>query len=346
MNCYYYNPDVAFNNYKKSIKGRSKTKCFIFGQDSASISFLNYYDISTKNLIDLKINQNMRNYSGCTMIDNNKLFICGGVNFAMNNITRSAKIYKIPTHKFIKLKDMNKIRFNFPILHYNNKIYVTGGRTYGPNHEAIMSDCEYFDLETKEWYEMPPLNVARCCHQIFSYKNNIYVIGGLSDDKKVKFIEKFDFPSNKWKLTKKSLVMELYSFEIFPKDLDELLIVGGMHRKGFSNFVHSINFKTDRIKFEGFLKYHRANLKMFYLKSKQKLLMMGGSSMSNTNHSSKYLEEYSLINKQSSNVSVKRNVALKYIAKYNYNRESVHLKNSNQISQKIAKKEYTYKITN
>lgn len=313
-------------SYRRSIKdkrGLLHNKFFIFGQDPKKISFLNFYDHATKKLIDLPIKEDLRNYSGSAMIDSNRLFICGGVNFEMNSVVSHAKIYNISQEKFTTLASMSMIRFNFPVLHYQNRIYVTGGRGYGTNEVAIMNDCEYFDLDKLKWVQMSPMNVKRCAHQIFVYKKKIYVVGGLSLDKRARVFEEYNPFTDTWRITTRSLVFDLYNFEVFSHDLDEILIVGGMHSKGYSNFIHSFNMRDSRIQCKGFLLNHRSSFKMFYERTKQNLILIGGAVPTGAQANQNYIEIFNLINQRSTPCKVDSTGVLNYITKYNYNRPSV-----------------------
>jgi hypothetical protein len=326
-------------NYKKSIrdeKGMIHNKFFIFGQDSNNISFVNFYDHASKKLIDLPINEDIRNYSGTTMIDANRIFICGGVNIHMNNVVAHAKIYNISKETFTALPRMFNIRFNFAVLHFKGKVFVTGGRAYGPNDVAIMNQCEYYDIGENKWFQMPSMNVQRCGHQMFAYKNKIYVIGGLSIDKRARFLEEYNPITNTWRLTSKSMVFDLYNFEIFSHQPDELLIIGGLHSKGYSNFIHSFNMKESRINTVGFLKYQRSNFKLFYERTKQRLILMGGAISQGTNPLQTYLETFDLINQKSTTIPIDSSLRLVNITKYNYNKPSIVLVHSpNQNNNKI-----------
>lgn len=328
-------------NYRKAIKdvkGLIHNKNFIFGQENHGHSFLKFYDNSTKKLINIPVQEDLRNYSGVTMIDKNKLFICGGVNYQMNNVVSHSKLYSISEERFTQLPNMHDIRFNFSILHFKNKIYVTGGRGYGANDVAIISKCEYFNLETKTWHRMADMKIKRCGHQMFAYNNKIYALGGLSVDKKVRFMEEYNPFTDCWRITTKSLVFDLYNFEIFSHELDEVMIIGGLHHKGYSNFIHSFNMKTSRIKCVGILKNHRSNFKLFYDRRKMKLLLMGGAVSAGNQPLQNYLEVFDLINQRSTVCNVDNSVNLASITKFNYNKISVIIQNSLK-SKKLKPKE-------
>lgn len=319
-------------NYRRSIKderGLLQNKFFIFGHDGNKTSFLNFFDFRTKRLIDLKISATLLNYSGVAHIDPNRIFICGGVNHQMNNVVATAKIYNISEERFTNMGNMHSIRFNFSILHYENRVYVTGGRSYGANDVAIMNQCEYYDFAHKKWVQMAPMNVQRCGHQMFAYNGKIYVIGGLSLDRRARFLEEYNILENKWRITKKSLIFDLYNFEIFSHDVDELLIVGGLHTKGHSSFIHCLNMKENRISTKGFLRHPRSSFKLFYERTKQRLILLGGA-VTNTsqNISQGYMEIFDLINQTSTSHSVDNSLVMKFINRYNYNKPSIILQHS------------------
>jgi hypothetical protein len=320
-------------NYRRAIKDRKgilHNKFFIFGQNENSESFLNFYDHATKKLINLSTNELLYNYCGSTMIDTNRIFICGGVNFAMNNVVANAKIYNIFEEKFSSVPNMHEIRFNFPILFYKDRIYVTGGRGYGSNEAAIMKKCEYFDMKLNKWVRMADMNVKRCAHQIFVYKKKIYVLGGLSVDTRVRFLEEYNPFTNTWRITTKALVFDLYNFEIFSHELDEILIIGGLHSKGYSNFIHSFNMKDSRILSKGFLSNHRSNFKLFYNRSKQKLILMGGAVPVGVQPHHNYMESFDLINQKSSSCVIDPLLVMDHIIKFNHSKASVIVKTSSK----------------
>lgn len=262
------------------------------------------------------------------MIDSDSFFICGGVNFPMNDISSSAKRYFINDNRFETLPPMNRIRFNFPCIHYKGRVYVIGGRGYGLDDQAITSNCEYFDIESRAWIDMPSMKVQRCGHQLLIYQEKLYVLGGLSLSYNVKKIEFFDFAKNKWKLTQIKLTFDFFNFEIFPKDNDEFYLIGGFHKYGMSNFILGINLKTKTVRSEGFLKSQRAHLKLFYDRSKNNLIIFGGISPSDPLLRTRYAETYNLITRESSTLALNLKSQLFDIQKFNFNRSSCEISSS------------------
>lgn len=338
--CYKEKHLKNYNKIKSDLKGLKKNKTFIFGQDSLKVSFMSYFDIETNKVVDLSLKKiDLRNYCGSVMITPDQMFICGGVNFQMNNITSQAYLYTISNNSYEKLESMIHYRFNFAISVFDDKVYVTGGRKYGANDVAIINFCEYYDLKTKKWNIMPPMNVKRCSHQSLIYNNKLYVVGGLSEDHRVRQFEEYDFKENKWTLTKMNFMKSVCSFEIYPSGFDEFLVFGGLHDKGYSNFIHLVNLRTKRIKAVGYMVFSRGNFKLFFDKKTQKYHIIGGASSDNVTDSSKYLEVFDLINNKSELKFIDKTQCYSYIAKYNFNRPNIIVKRSlkpvkKQINQK------------
>lgn len=54
--------------------------------------------------------------------------ICGGVNYQLNKVSKQFLLYNIKDNKMKKMPDMLSIRYNFPMIYYDNKLYAFGGR--------------------------------------------------------------------------------------------------------------------------------------------------------------------------------------------------------------------------
>lgn len=316
-------------NYRKAKRDTSviQNKFFVFGVDKKHISFMYFYDIRRQKLVPLHINVQLWNFAACVMISPNKFFIGGGVNYDMNLITNSAMIYSIREHSFRNIPSMHNLRFNCPAIFVGEKVYVIGGRKYGYDDTAIMNQCEYFDLQTERWNHMRPMHVKRCGHQLFLYKDRIYAIGGLATDQLGQNLEYYDLVLDHWVLTTIRLQFNLFNFEVYPKENHEILLIGGFHRLGISNFVHSLNLETKSVQSEGFLTMKRAHLKLFFDHQNNKLVIFGGLTSRDPLFSTRYAESYDLISKTSSTISIDSQSQLAYIQKYNYNRMVCNIEN-------------------
>ena len=76
---------------------------------------------------------------------------------------------------------------------YDKCVLVIGGRIGGRFGEA-QTDVERYTVETSQWDLLPSLNIGRaglgCCH----VGKNVYVVGGMTDDRKrVSSIETLSF---------------------------------------------------------------------------------------------------------------------------------------------------------
>jgi hypothetical protein len=75
------------------------------------------------------------NYSGCTIKDTETLIVCGGTTHNLERVTNQCFEFNFRTNKIIPLPNMREIRYTFPILFYENRIYVFGGKTYGSDNK-------------------------------------------------------------------------------------------------------------------------------------------------------------------------------------------------------------------
>lgn len=118
-------------------------------------------NFKTKKVISIEtpIDISLFNFSGVLQLDDNRIAICGGTSHSMRFISKQFHIYNIKENSFIRLPDMHQIRFNFPLIYLNNKLYALGGRQFGTNDYAILKECEYYDFDLKEWVKMPNMNL-------------------------------------------------------------------------------------------------------------------------------------------------------------------------------------------
>jgi hypothetical protein len=213
-------------------------------------------------------------------------------------------------------------RFNFPCILHNNKVYVIGGRSYGQDQTAILSDCEYYDLEVKKWFYMPGLKVPRCGHQLLLYEGRLFVIGGLSNTSNSKKFEVFDFIENTWNLLNIKLHMNLYNFEIYPKDVNEFYIIGGCHAYGTSDFIHEINLKNWTVQSVGFLSVKRSHFKLFFEAQKNRLIMLGGVGDDDPLVNTRFVETFDLVTKKSDILNSNFEFRLEDIQKFSFSKFS------------------------
>jgi hypothetical protein len=57
---------------------------------------------------------------------------------------------------------MHEIRYTFPLVYHDNRVYAIGGRIYGSDDVSLLSKCEYFDIARNKWFLMPDMQKKRC----------------------------------------------------------------------------------------------------------------------------------------------------------------------------------------
>ena len=316
--------------YKKPLN-LTNNKFFIFGINKSKKSFISCFDPKKSELISLPINQNLWNFSGSIIVNEDYLFLCGGVNYTMDQITNKAFQYSIKTNEFQALPSMSTKKFNFPCILFRNKVYAIGGRSYGSGEEAILSDCESFDLIQGKWTGMPNMEIPRCGHQLLIYKEMLYVVGGLSFLSDSKKFECFNFYENSWTILDLKLQMNLFNFEIYPKDVDEFYIIGGCHQYGISNFIHSVNLKQKTVETIGFMKAPRSHFKMFFESSRNRLVLFGGVPRSNPLLKLRYAETFDLVTKKLETLHVDFESQMDFIEKNNFGKFSCKIRSSEEM---------------
>ena len=84
-------------------------------------------------------------------------------------------------------------------------VYALGGRKYGVDNKAVITDCERMDIETRKWERIASLNYPRCTSMIYAYKGKIYLAGGFYiTGKRIRSIEIYDPEVNIWYMSGKS----------------------------------------------------------------------------------------------------------------------------------------------
>ena len=78
------------------------------------------------------------------------------------------------------------------VLHKNRWIYIISGWN---GIDAMVDNVDCFDLHTRQFTEMPSLNVARNRHSATIIDGNIYVVGGLVN-KALNTIERLEISKN------------------------------------------------------------------------------------------------------------------------------------------------------
>lgn len=101
-------------------------------------------------------------------------------------------------------------RSSFGAIMHEGKVYVAGGHQ-GPEHtypkESFLNNLESFDLTTKTWQQLAPMNVPKHGFQLVAHGNYLYTLGGFaySSDhlpawKSLDIVERYDIQNDKWEI--------------------------------------------------------------------------------------------------------------------------------------------------
>ena len=216
-------------------------KFIVFGQDTGGKNFFLRLDSANNKLVQEKApdNVNFFNYSGVTMIGEDRMIVCGGIQYNLTGISKECFEYSFVTEKFMKIKPMIDIRYTFPVIHYGNRVYAVGGRVYGDDTVSLLRKCEYYDLTSKTWHAMPEMNITRCTSSLFIYANQLWVIGGYSGRfQRTKKIERYIIEEERWEILDFKLFFGFENGNICATTKpNEILLLGGKMNYGSANNV-------------------------------------------------------------------------------------------------------------
>lgn len=99
----------------------------------------------------------IKNYSGVVKKDDDTIYIAGGINKNLTKINNKFYRFKPKSQIFEELPSMHEIRYTFPLVYHDNRVYAIGGRIYGSDDVSLLSKCEYFDIARNKWFVMPDM---------------------------------------------------------------------------------------------------------------------------------------------------------------------------------------------
>ena len=222
------------------------------------------------------------NYSGIAMIDEDTMYVAGGINKKLDKINNNFFLFKPISRSLEKLPGMHDIRYTFPLVHYRNMVIAVGGRVYGNDNVSLQRKCEYFDLQTKEWVKMPDMHIKRCTCLAFIYQESLWVVGGYTDYlKRSSVVEKYDFELKQWTKLDFVLYQGFEAGHIVSTAPDTVTIIGGKIYGGECNYVHQINLQEKTILNKKPMNYKRVLSKSAY--SGRHFFVLGGNKLESPN---------------------------------------------------------------
>jgi len=182
------------------------------------------------------------------MLDQDTVYVAGGINKKLNKINKNFFLFKPISRTLEQLPPMHNIRYTFPLIYHQDRIYAIGGRIYGSDEVSLLKSCEYFDLKTQQWVEMPDMHIERCTCLAFIYQGTLWVFGGYTAYlKRSSMIERFNFKTQTWEEVNFRLYQGFEAGHIFSPRPDTITIVGGKIYGGECNYVHEIDMKNQTI---------------------------------------------------------------------------------------------------
>lgn len=252
-NCYSESSYYENSFFKKTYNfpaGASKSmskNLLIFGQNKKGVAFISHFNHKKKILqkIASPKNATFYNYSGITQKSENVIVICGGIKHNLVGITNECFEYDLESNRITKLPSMLQVRYTFPVIYHNSKIYAIGGRVYGDDNQSILQKCEVFDYAVNGWKMIADMNITRCTASAFIYGNSIWVFGGYTGlYQRSRKIEKYIEWKNKWEVIEFKLYHGFENGNIFStENPNEIIIFGGKYNYGPSMTVMLYNLK-------------------------------------------------------------------------------------------------------
>ncbi|CAK82722.1 unnamed protein product (macronuclear) [Paramecium tetraurelia] len=187
----------------------------------------------------LKIN----NWSCAIPYKDNEILITGGLGNTNKIISNDVYLFNTQTNQLSQFSQFTQSRYVHQCVSHNDKVYVLGGRQYGPDFESVLSHCEVY--EGGVWKTISPMTKRRSNFGVFIYNDQIYCIGGFDGKKNTKSIEYYDEVKNIWVRSKIRMPRGLAGFHLIPLENEKIMIVGGMTLQGPSQACIVLNLKNN-----------------------------------------------------------------------------------------------------
>lgn len=249
-------------NKAKASDDKSVYELYIFGQNNSNANFIIAFDRIKHELVrqDAPRGVDFFNYSGTVMKNESTIIVCGGINHALNNITKKCYELNLKTMTATALPEMVRERYTFPIVYKNNKIYVLGGRQYGNDDVSIINFCEVFSYETRQWTSIAPMNKRRCTASCFVYNDQIWIVGGYSGPThRTRKIEKYNEKEDCWETVPFKLYAGFDAANLLTTDEpDQFIVLGGKYANDSSKSVFKYDMASKTVL--NISKLHYSNL--------------------------------------------------------------------------------------
>ena len=142
--------NVSYQNFKPQSNIIMKNYNLIFGVDSDFVQKILNFDPMTEKFEEIKkpISMEIFNYMQAIKINEETIFMTGGIDRSLKFIQAKAYIYNPLLNSTQNLPNMGQKRYSHSSLFHNSRLYCLGGRTYGGD-KGILTHCECFDIYSK-----------------------------------------------------------------------------------------------------------------------------------------------------------------------------------------------------
>lgn len=236
-------------------------------------------------------------YMSSCRINENQIFLGGGINSTLTEISKACYIYNVQTNEVTPLPEMNYFRYAFGCVCRDNQVYVMGGRGYQNDQLSLLSTCERYDLTSGQWESISSMSESKCTLSCFVLQGSVMVAGGyVGEGKKSQKLEKYNEGFDQWE----DLGLE------FPEGIEALsscsnsqgskvYFVGGSTHQEQENSVYELDIDKLGLEKVGQMQEKRCLSSLFKLGQDQ-ICIMGGAV--NEFEDTKQIEVFDLSTKQ------------------------------------------------
>lgn len=177
-------------------------------------------------------------------------------------------LFSTRLNRFFNFPSLNIGRYWHMMVSFKNSVYVLGGKTKENSDTSIISSVEKFNLEqikeqllcldykknepltiNTKWSEVEPFTKPRFKGNAFVFNENIFLIGGLTNNNKTcRYIEKYHGGNNQWSFLKWKLPFAIHSSSLTALNHNELIMIGGRNDAGLVSSIYQIDIIKGRYK--------------------------------------------------------------------------------------------------
>jgi len=156
-------------------------------------------------------------------------------------------------------------------------VYAIGGRTWGEDREAVLANCERYNISTSQWEPIAKMNHARFSSMAFQLRSKLYVLGGYKGDSlRWSDIEVYTPENNTWTILKVSLKIALEGSSLLMANrTGGIFLLGGRTDEGDTSKIWDFDVEQGDMWEIGNLKESKSLTKIYEFNEK-KVFIMGG----------------------------------------------------------------------